>query len=230
MNKNIFIALDTTDLKKTRNIINYTQSTKLDIGYKFGLEFFYSKNGRNFISKMNKKHKIFLDLKLNDIPNTCASTINSLNDLKNIKYITAHISGGYDMLKAIKKSAKKINKNLKVLGVTILTSFSNSSLKKTGHTKSIKNLVIQKAKLAKLAGLDGIICSGHEAKIIGKICKKMEIITPGIRLPGDKSQDQKRVMTPKKAFNNGATSIVIGRSITNGNIKKNLEKLIKSLS
>ena len=230
MNKNIFIALDTTDQKKSKKIINQCKSSELKIGYKFGLEFFYSKNGRKFISGVNNKHKIFLDLKLNDIPNTCASAVNSLKDLKNINYITAHISGGYDMLKAIKKSAKKINKNLKILGVTVLTSFSNTSLKETGHTKSIKNLVIQKAKLAKLAGLDGIICSGHEAKIIKKICKKMEIITPGIRLPGDKSQDQKRVMTPKRAFDNGATSIVIGRSVTNGNIKKNLKKLIKSLT
>ena len=110
-----------------------------------------------------------------------------------------------------------------------MTSLSNKSLKKTGHTKSIKKLVAQQARLAKSAGLDGIVCSGHEAKIIRKICKKMEIVTPGIRLTGNKTQDQKRVMTPKKAFNNGATSIVVGRSITRGNIKKNIQKIIKSL-
>ena len=83
--------------------------------------------------------------------------------------------------------------------------------------------------MAKLAGLDGIICSGYEVKIIKKICKKMEIVTPGIRLAGDKTQDQKRTMTAKEAFNNGATSIVIGRSVTQGNIKKNMQKLIRSL-
>ena len=231
MNKNIFVACDTSDLKKVKKIIKYTQTKKLKIGYKFGLEFFYSKSGRLFLSKMNKKKTIFLDLKLNDIPNTCASAINSLKDLKNIKYLTVHINGGYEMLKAIKKSAKKINKKLKILGVTVLTSFSEQSLKKTGHTKSIKNLVIRQAKLAKSAGLDGIVCSAKEAKSVKKICKNMEIITPGIRLVGDNIQDQNknRAVSPKSAFKNGATAIVIGRSITQGLIKNNLQKLVKSL-
>ena len=225
MNKYIFVACDTTNLDQIRKIIKETKTKKLKIGYKFGLEFFYSKSGRSFLSKINKNKIIFLDLKLNDIPNTCASAIKALQDLKNINYLSVHISGGYKMLKAIKKSSKKT----KILGVSVLKSFSNKSLKKTGHTKSIINLVIQQAKLAKLAGLDGIICSGHEAKIIKKICRKMEIVTPGIRLAGDKAQDQKRIMTAKEAFRNGATSIVIGRSITTGNIKKNIQNLIKSL-
>lgn len=224
-NRNIFIACDTTKPTEVNKIIKSTETKDLKIGYKFGLEFFYSKKGRAFLSKINKNKIIFLDLKLNDIPNTCASAIKALQDLKNINYLSVHIGGGYKMLKAIKKSSKKT----KILGVSVLTSFSNKSLKKTGHTKSIINLVIQQAKLAKLAGLDGIICSGHEAKIIKKICKKMEIVTPGIRLAGDKAQDQKRIMTAKEAFRNGATSIVIGRSITTGNIKKNIQNLIKSL-
>ena len=231
MNKNIFVACDTSDLKKVKKIIKYTQTKKLKIGYKFGLEFFYSKSGRLFLSKMNKKKTIFLDLKLNDIPNTCVSAINSLKDLKNIKYLTVHINGGYKMLRAIKKSAKKINKKLKILGVTVLTSFSEQSLKKTGHVKSIKNLVIHQAKLAKSAGLDGIVCSAKEAKSVKRICKNMEIITPSIRLVGDNIQDQNknRVVSPKSAFKNGATAIVIGRSITQGSIKNNLQKLVKSL-
>ena len=224
-NRNIFIACDTTKPTEVNKIIKSTETKDLKIGYKFGLEFFYSKKGRAFLSKINKNKIIFLDLKLNDIPNTCASAIKALQDLKNINYLSVHIGGGYEMLKAIKKSSKKT----KILGVSVLTSFSNKSLKKTGHTKSIINLVIQQAKLAKLAGLDGIICSGHEAKIIKKICRKMEIVTPGIRLAGDKVQDQKRIMTAKEAFRNGATSIVIGRSITTGNIKKNIQNLIKSL-
>jgi len=229
MNKNIFVACDTTNLNQIRKIIKETKTKKLKIGYKFGLEFFYSKSGRSFLSKINKNKIIFLDLKLNDIPNTCSATISSLKDLKNIKYLTVHINGGYEMLKAVKKSTRKINKNLKILGVTVLTSLSDKSLKKIGHTKSIRYLVAKQTKLAKAAGLDGVVCSGHEAKIIRKISKKIEIITPGIRLIGDKNKDQKRVMTPKKAFDNGATSIVIGRSITQGNIKKNIQKLIKSL-
>ena len=224
-NRNIFIACDTTKPTEVNKIIKSTETKDLKIGYKFGLEFFYSKKGRAFLSKINKNKIIFLDLKLNDIPNTCASAIKALQDLKNINYLSVHIGGGYKMLKAIKKSSKKT----KILGVSVLSSFSNKSLKKTGHTKSIINLVIQQAKLAKLAGLDGIICSGHEAKIIKKICRKMEIVTPGIRLAGDKAQDQKRIMTAKEAFRNGATSIVIGRSITTGNIKKNIQNLIKSL-
>jgi len=224
-NRNIFIACDTTKPTEVNKIIKSTETKDLKIGYKFGLEFFYSKKGRAFLSKINKNKIIFLDLKLNDIPNTCASAIKALQDLKNINYLSVHIGGGYKMLKAIKKSSKKT----KILGVSVLTSFSNKSLKKTGHTKSIINLVIQQAKLAKLAGLDGIICSGHEAKIIKKICRKMEIVTPGIRFAGDKAQDQKRIITAKEAFRNGATSIVIGRSITTGNIKKNIQNLIKSL-
>ena len=232
MNKKIFVACDTTNHNKVKKIIRYTQSKKLKIGYKFGLEFFYSKSGRSFLSKVSKKQIIFLDLKLNDIPNTCISAINSLKDIKNIKYLTVHINGGYEMLKAIKRKSKKINKKIKILGVTVLTSLSNKSLKKTGHTKSVKTLVIHQAKLAKSAGLDGIVCSAKEAKLIKKICKNMEIVTPGIRLPGDNIQDQNknRVVNPKSAFESGATAIVIGRSITQGSIKNNLQKLIKSLN
>ena len=224
----IFIACDTKDLKVVKKIISHTNTNKLILGYKFGIEFFYSKNGRKFISKLKNK-EIFLDLKLNDIPNTCISAIYSLKDLSNISYLTVHINGGYEMLKAIKKVSKKINKKLKILGVTVLTSFSNSSIKKIGHTRSIKDLVKKQAALAKSSGLDGIVCSGHEAKLLKKICRGMDIITPGIRLAGDSSGDQKRVMSPIDAFKSGATAIVMGRSITKGNIKKNIQKLIKSL-
>ena len=230
MNKpKIFIACDTSDPKKLNQIIRQSQTNKLRISYKIGLEFFLSPKGRSFISKLSKR-EIFLDLKLNDIPNTCAAAIHSLKDLKKISYLTVHTNGGLEMLRAVKKTSKKINKKLKILGVTILTSFSNSSIKKIGHTRSIKELVKKQVALAKLAKLDGIVCSGFEAKYLKKICKNMEIITPGIRLVGDAKGDQKRVMTPKQAFKNGATSIVIGRSITKGNIKNNIKKLIKSLN
>jgi|TARA_B110000259_G_scaffold185593_1_gene234962 orotidine-5'-phosphate decarboxylase len=224
----IFIACDSSNINKIKKIIQLTNTNKLKIGYKFGLEFFYSKEGRKFISKLKDK-EVFLDLKLNDIPNTCASAILSLKDLKNISYLTVHISGGYEMLKEVKKAAKRINRKLKVLGVTILTSFSKSSIKKIGHTKSIEELVKKQAALAKSTKLDGIVCSGHEASLIKKICKRMEIITPGIRLAGDEAGDQKRVVTPREAFKNGATAIVMGRSITKGDIKNNIQKLIKSL-
>ena len=225
----IFIACDTTSPKELNKIIKQSQTNKLNISYKIGLEFFLSPKGRNFISMLNKK-EIFLDLKLNDIPNTCASAIYALRDLTNISYLTVHTHGGLEMLKAVKRASKKVNKKLKILGVTVLTSFSNLSIKKIGHTKSIKELVKKQALLAKEAKLDGIICSGHEVKFLKKICKNMEIITPGIRLPGDSKGDQKRIMSPKQAFQNGATSIVIGRSITKGNIKNNIQKLIKSFN
>ena len=228
-NNNIFIACDTPSLSKIKKIIKLTKNSSLNIGYKFGLEFFNSKHGRSFISKLPKQHMIWLDLKLKDIPNTVSSSIHSLKDLTNVHYLTIHASGGIEMLKAAKRAAAKTNKKLKILAVTVLTSFSEKSIKQTGHTKTIKKIVIQQASLAKKAKLDGIVCSGHEAKSIKTICKKMQIITPGIRLEGDSKGDQQRVMTPSQAFQNGATGIVIGRSITNGNIKKNIQKLIASL-
>ena len=230
MNKpRIFIACDTLEPKKLNRIIKESKTNKLKVSYKIGLEFFLSPRGRSFVSKMKGK-EIFLDLKLNDIPNTCVASLNSLKDLKNVSYLTVHVSGGFDMLRAVKKASKNINKKLKIIGVTVLTSFSDVSIKKIGHTKKINDLVKKQASLAKLAKLDGIVCSGYEAKIVKKICKNMEIITPGIRLPGDNKGDQKRVMTPKEAFQNGATSIVIGRSLTKGSIKNNIQKLIKSLN
>ena len=228
-NNTIFIACDTPSLSKIKKIIKLTKNSPLNIGYKFGLEFFNSKHGRSFISKLPKQHMVWLDLKLKDIPNTVSSSIHSLKDLTNVRYLTIHASGGMEMMQAAKRAAAKTNKKLKILAVTVLTSFSEKSIKQTGHTKSIKKIVIQQASLAKKAKLDGIVCSGHEAKSIKTICKKMQIITPGIRLEGDSKGDQQRVMTPSQAFQNGATGIVIGRSITNGNIKKNIQKLIASL-
>ena len=222
INKIIFIACDTNSVSKVKNIINHTYTKKLKIGYKFGLEFFNSKNGRSFVSKLKKKI-VFADLKLNDIPNTCSSTIKTLRDLK-INYLTVHISSGLDSLKAVKKFSGKT----KIVGVSTLTSLNDKDLRETGHTKSVKNLVIHQAKLAKKAKLDAIVCSAHEVKEVRKIFKK-EIITPGIKL-NSKSKDQRRVMTPKKAFEKGSDWLVIGRSITKNNIKKNMKDLVDNLN
>ena len=223
--KTIFIACDTTSQKKIKKIISETNSLKLNIGYKIGLEFFYSKNGRNFLSQIKSKN-IFLDLKLNDIPNTCGAALKAIQDLKNIKYITAHINSGEETLRIIKRISRN---KYKILGVTVLTSIDKIHLKRLGFKNDIKNVVVCQAKIAKKLKLNGIVCSGQEIKKVKKICKNMEIVVPGIRLPGDKNQDQKRVMTPKKAFDLGASAVVIGRSLTNGNIKQNLKKLIESL-
>ena len=109
----------------------------------------------------------------------------------------------------------------------MLTSLDNKSLKEIGFNRDVKKLVYHQAKLASKAKLDAIVCSPHEIKIVKKVFKK-EIITPGIRLTNDKKDDQKRIMTPKQAFQNGATALVMGRSITNGNIKNNIKKLLKN--
>ena len=223
MKPKIFIACDTTNLKKIKKIIKVSQMSKIKFGYKFGLEFLNSKNGRQFVS--NLKDKItFGDYKLSDIPNTCSSAVKAVKDLK-LNYLTIHISSG---LKAI-KAAKKVCGSTKLIGVTILTSLDNKSLREIGYNKNVKKLVLHQAKLAAKAKLDAIVCSPHEIKIVKKVFKK-EIITPGIRLFNEKKDDQKRVMTPKEAFENGATSLVIGRSITSGNIKKNIKKIIKELN
>ena len=227
-NKSIFVACDTSNLKKIKRIINHTKTNKLKIIPKFGLQFFYSKNGRKFLEKFKKD--FWLDLKINDIPQTALSAIDSLKDLKKCKYITVHVNGGLDMLKSIKKKARKINKNLKVLGVTILTSLNNKSLKEIGYTKNVKQLVLRQAALIKKSGCDGIVCSAQEAMMVRKKYKNLLIITPGIRLPGDSSNDQMRIMTPKQAFKNKVSGIVIGRSLTKGNIKNNTKKLVNHLS
>ena len=222
MKKNkIFIACDTTNISKVREIIKKTQNSKLKVGYKFGLEFLNSKKGRNFLLTIKRKI-IFADLKLNDIPNTCVSTIKSIRDLK-VNYLTIHISSGLEALKACKKVSGKI----KLIGVTILTSLDDKSLKEIGYNRNIKKLVYHQAKLANKAKLDAIVCSGKEVSIVKKVFKK-EIITPGIRFDL-KTNDQKRVLSPKKAFKNGSDWLVIGRPITKGNIRKNILSLIDHL-
>jgi len=227
MKKLIFIACDTDKISEVKNIIAQTSNNKLNIGYKFGLEFLYSKNGRKFISKIKRK-KIFLDIKLNDIPATCSKALMSLKDLKNINYITLHANAGEETIREVVKTAKKINSKIKILLVTVLTSISNSSIKKIGHTKSIKELVKKQALLAKACGCHGIVCAGTDLKSVKKIFKG-EVVTPGIRLKGDSAGDQKRVIGPKEAFKNGSTALVMGRSIIKGNIKNNISRLIKEL-
>ncbi len=227
-NKSIFVAFDTSNQKKIQKIINQITTNEINIIPKFGLQFFYSKNGRKFLEKFKKD--FWLDLKINDIPQTALSAIDSLKDLKKCKYITVHANGGLEMLRSIKKKTKKINKNLKVLGVTILTSLNNKSLKEIGHTRNVKQLVLKQAALIKKSGCDGIVCSAQEAMMVRKKYKNLLIITPGIRLPGDNLDDQMRVMSPREAFKNKVSGVVIGRSLTKGNIKNNIKKLIYHLN
>jgi len=222
MNKNkIFVACDTTDIKKIKRIIKETRNSKVEVGYKFGLEFLNSKNGRNFISGL-KNEITFGDYKFADIPNTCSSAIKSVKDL-NFNYITIHISSGLTAL----KTTRKVSGKTKLIGVTILTSLDNKALKQIGYSKDLKKVVLHQAKLANRANLDAIVCSAQEVKIVKKVFKK-EIITPGIRL-NSKKDDQKRVLSPSQAYKNGADWLVIGRDITKGNIKKNIQKLVNHL-
>jgi orotidine-5'-phosphate decarboxylase len=222
MTHKIFVACDSKNISKVKKIIKETQNSKLKIGYKFGLEFLNSKNGRLFLSKLKNKI-IFADLKLHDIPNTCASAVKAINDL-NINYLTIHISSGLEALKA----AKRVSNKIRLAGVSILTSLDNKSLKEIGFNKDVKKLVLLQAKLATKAKLDAIVCSAQEVKIVRKVFKK-EIITPGIRFTS-KTNDQKRVLTPKEAYKNGSNWLVIGRPLTKGNVKKNFQILIDHLN
>tara|TARA_B100000900_G_C20436893_1_gene657327 strand:+ start:173 stop:835 length:663 start_codon:yes stop_codon:yes gene_type:complete len=219
MNKpKIFIACDTKSVIKAKKIINQSKTNKIKIGYKFGLEFMNSKNGRKFISSLKNKI-IFVDLKLNDTVNTMLSAVKALKDLK-INYLTVHVSSGLAALKAV----KKVSGSIKIVGVTTLTSLNNNDLKLIGYNKSVKNLVSHQAKLAKRAALDALVCSPYEVSAVRRIFKK-EIITPGIQI-GKRNYDQKRSMEAKRVK---ADWLVIGRAITRGNIKKNIQNLSKEI-
>jgi len=227
MKKNkIFIACDSTNISRIKEIIKKSKTSKLKIGYKFGLEFLNSKNGRKFVSQL-KNQITFGDYKFSDIPNTCSSAIKAIKDLK-FNYCTMHISSGLEALKAAKKASGKT----KLVGVTILTSLDNKALKEIGFNRDVKKLVYHQAKLANKAKLDAIVCSAQEVKIVRKVFKK-EIITPGIRFNSklkSNINDQKRVLTPKQAYKNGSDWLVIGRPITKGNIKNNIQTLINHLN
>ena len=214
----IFIACDTTNLTKAKKIINQTKTNKIKIGYKFGLEFMNSKNGRRFIASLKNKI-IFIDLKLNDTVNTMLSAVKALKDLR-INYLTVHISSGLAALRAV----KKVSRSTKIVGVTTLTSLNNNDLKLIGYNKSVKSLVTHQAKLAKKAALDALVCSPYEVSDVRKIFKK-EIITPGIQI-GKRNYDQKRSMEANKVKSDW---LVIGRAITQGNIKRNIQNLAKEL-
>jgi orotidine-5'-phosphate decarboxylase len=222
----IFVAVDTNNHKRASEIINSTKN--YIYGAKFGLEFFCSKGGREAIKKFkNKNVKIFLDLKLKDIPNTVYKSIKSLRDVSP-DYLTIHASGGLEMMKAAKKAQSETNKKMKILAVTILTSLTNKDLKQMGSKTPIQTQVQKLAQTARLAKIHGIVCSAHEIKRVKKVSKNFEIVVPGIRI-SNKVQDQKRVMSPKQALKLGATHLVIGRDITKGNPKTNIKKVLNAL-
>ncbi|MFN5026500.1 MAG: orotidine-5'-phosphate decarboxylase [Candidatus Fonsibacter sp.] len=222
----IFVAVDTNNHKRASEIINATKN--YIYGAKFGLEFFCSKGGREAVKKFkNKNVKIFLDLKLKDIPNTVYKAVKSLRDISP-DYLTIHASGGLEMMKAAKKAQSETNKKMKILAVTILTSLTNKDLKQMGSNTPIQTQVQKLAQTARLAKIHGIVCSAHEITKVKKVSKNFEIVVPGIRI-SNKVQDQKRVMSPKQALKLGATRLVIGRDITKGNPKTNIKKVLNAL-
>ena len=211
MNKRVIVAIDLNNLKKA---ISLVKKLKNDVfAFKIGHEFFY-----NFgIEGYNKIYKIcpriFLDLKLHDIPNTVKKGLSAISKLKPT-FTTIHISGGDNMQKV---SILKNNKKIKILGVTILTSLDKKQTLKYYKEKNVKILVKKFAKYAKQNKINGLVCSPHEIGIVRKeVGKKMIIVVPGIRPEKNslgKKDDQKRVLTPKEAIKLGADYLVIGRPI-----------------
>tara|TARA_B100000674_G_C37967306_1_gene975233 strand:- start:576 stop:1268 length:693 start_codon:yes stop_codon:yes gene_type:complete len=213
-NKRVIVALDSKNLIKTKSLVNKIR--KEVFAFKIGYEFFLNHGlfGYKEIKKISPK--IFLDLKLHDIPNTVANAILAINKL-NPLLTTVHITGGDEML----KSSIKYKKNsVKVLGVSILTSLDKKQIAKYYNEKSISNIVKRLVKNAKKHNLDGVVCSPHEIKFVRKeLGNKYLIVTPGIRLENKKTSDddQKRILTPNEAIDNGADYLVIGRPITKSN-------------
>ena len=213
----IICALDFNDLP---NAFNFVSKINYDIVFKVGMEFFYNfgLEGINRLKKNKPGIKIFLDLKLHDIPNTVASSLLPLIENVRPYMITLHVSGGKDMLKKAVDAVNNICKkrNLKkpiMLGVTILTSLSQEDLIMLGHTNSIQDYVVKYAKLASNSGLNGIVCSALETKLVKSLYKDLIIVTPGIRINKNDQDDQSRVVTPREAFSIGSDFIVMGRPL-----------------
>ena len=222
MSKKIIVAIDEAKQNAAKNIINQLDPNKCMI--KIGSVSFNS-IGHEIISySFQKGFDIFLDLKLHDIPNTVKKSIKGLSLLP-VKMITIHTSGGKDMMLAAKDAV--VGTDIKVFGVTALTSLSDSDTsnifqRTTSHQVSVM------LDLAESVGIDGVVCSPHELELVKKRPSLLSI-TPGIRL-NNSNDDQKRVMTPKKAIELGADFIVIGRPITTSdNVSKSLEKIYSSI-
>jgi len=230
MTNKVIVALDNKNLKQIIAIVKKTKSEAF--GFKIGKEFFYRYGIEGYKKIFKLSPKIFLDLKLHDIPNTVEKALNAIIKLKPF-LTTIHITGGDEMQKA----SSKLKKNkTKILGVTVLTSLDASQTKKYYNNKNINQLVKKFSRNAKSNNLDGIVCSPLELKTVRKVVgKKMLIVVPGIRLEKkqiDKKDDQKRILTPQEAIKLGADYLVIGRPIVESKkplkVLKEINKSIKS--
>jgi len=212
MNKKIIVALDLDNINKAVKLVK--ELKKEVYAFKIGHEFFYNFGISGYKNIYNICPRIFLDLKLHDIPNTVQKGLKAISKLKPI-FTTIHISGGDDMQKS---SILKKNKKTNILGVTILTSLDKKQTLKYYKEKNINNLVKKFANYAKKNNLSGLVCSPLEINIVRKeVGKKMILVVPGIRpnkRSSSKKDDQKRTLTPKEAINLGADFLVIGRPIT----------------
>ena len=226
MNK-IILALDTTNLEEAINITKKIKDKIFTV--KLGLEFFNA-HGKNGVKKFNEIGitNLMLDLKLKDIPETVYKAIKALDDIK-FGFITIHGQGAKKMIEKAKKAANEIKSQPKIMVVTILTSLSDHDLKDMGNNNTVVEQVEKLAKIAKEMDV-GVICSGHEAKIVRKIIgPKLLIFTPGIRMKKDNKDDQQRVCEPMDSIINGADKIIMGRSLIDGNIEENINKVSNSI-
>jgi orotidine-5'-phosphate decarboxylase len=204
----IYVAIDTPDMDRAKALAKAVK--KHAGGLKLGLEFFAA-NGPEGVSEIaHLGLPVFLDLKLHDIPNTVAKAIQALRPLEPA-VLTVHGSGGRAMLEEAKAAAPAATK---VVAVTVLTSLDENDLAATGVNGNPHDQVERLAKLAKSAGLDGIVCSGNEVRTARKAWSNGFFVVPGIRPAEGNSADQKRVMTPRKAMDAGASILVIGRPVT----------------
>ena len=220
--KKVIVALDSNNLEKTLKLV---KTLRKDVyAFKIGYQFFFNFGLRGYKKIYSICPKIFLDLKLHDIPNTVAKGLEALVKIKPL-FSTIHISGGEKMMRASRANKK----NIKLLGVSILTSLDSKETKNFYNQKNITVLVKKFTQAAKRNNLDGIICSPQEIKHIRKeVGKNFIIITPGIRIDNKiKSDDQKRIATPKKAIDLGANFLVIGRPITES---KDPLKILKEIN
>jgi len=222
----IILALDTSNLNDAIDIAKKIKNKIFTV--KLGLEFFNA-NGKEGIKKFNDIGitNLMLDLKLKDIPETVYKAIKALDNI-NFGFLTIHGQGGKKLIENAKKAASEISSKPKIMMVTILTSLNDDDLKDMGNNSTVIEQVKKLAKLAKEMEV-GIVCSGHEAKIVRKIIgQDLLIFTPGIRMSNDGNDDQKRICTPLESIKNGANKIIMGRSLIKGNIKENIDKVFNS--
>jgi orotidine-5'-phosphate decarboxylase len=223
MIKNIFVACDVSSQKEILELLNLIHE---DIsGIKIGLQYITQRNTDDIRELLQFNKPIFYDGKFFDIKNTLVDSIKSLGELK-VNYATVHLLNGLDALKAANVAAQKIN--LKLLGVSVLTSFDNDDLTSLGFKDEVENQVERLIKIAKEANLYGVICSPLEIKMIKKIAPSLKCFTPGIRI-NNNNDDQKRTMNANQAIKAGSDCLIIGRPITKGNPKENIKKILSSI-